>query len=146
VIVSDWVTEAGFRAIVYRIPGRHYCGYVGLPENHPLYGIEYSTPTNSIAPAQEGDEIGKRGIMTLITLSLDENGFSRPDIVFDVHGSLTYSGKGRYPVDDGNNLWWFGFDTAHCDDDNPSIQNESYVFAECESLALQIRERTLPSI
>lgn len=33
-----------------------------------------------------------------------------------VHGGLTYSGKG-----DGNNFWWFGFDTAHYYDYVPGI-------------------------
>lgn len=35
---------------------------------------------------------------------------------FDVHGGLTFSGGGgsKYPVE--SNLWWLGFDCAHCDD------------------------------
>lgn len=32
----------------------------------------------------------------------------------DCHGGLTYSGGDNYPVK--SDLWWIGFDTAHCYD------------------------------
>ena len=37
---------------------------------------------------------------------------------FSCHGGLTYSGGGEnssYPI--SSDLWWFGFDCAHCGDE-----------------------------
>ena len=41
-IVKDWMTESGLRAVVYMTEMGHHCGYVGVPENHPAYGMDYS--------------------------------------------------------------------------------------------------------
>jgi hypothetical protein len=41
----------------------------------------------------------------------------RLDVVIDVHGSLTYSGKSDgYPVSTDADVWWFGFDCGHSGD------------------------------
>jgi hypothetical protein len=75
-----------------------------------------------------------------------------PELVFDVHGGLTYSGSGEnsYPLP-GKDLWWFGFDCAHSGDgsmderltfsDGP-VRSQEYVESECESLAKQLAEIT----
>ena len=52
-----------------------------------------------------------------------------------VHGGLTFSD--HFPSSD---LWWFGFDTAHCFDSKYGGQPESYVIAQIELLAAQIKE------
>ena len=41
-IVKDWMTESGLRAVIYMTETGHHCGYVGVPENHPAYGMGYS--------------------------------------------------------------------------------------------------------
>jgi hypothetical protein len=59
-------------------------------------------------------------------------------MIFDVHGSITFSDN-RCPckvkADDGE--WWFGFDTNHYGDHNVSAE---YCENECESLAMQLVE------
>ena len=38
---KEWTTEAGLKAQVCATPMGHRCGYVGVPEGHPLYGKHY---------------------------------------------------------------------------------------------------------
>ena len=41
-IVKDWMTESGLRGVIYMTPLGHHCGYVGVPENHPAFNLDYS--------------------------------------------------------------------------------------------------------
>ena len=158
-VVRDWTTKAGFRAVITMgIMGFH-CGYVGLPAGHPLYGCEYGEPCDALA-FPVGETVGKRGIIPLLCA----DGEARPDVVFDVHGSLTYSGSSEtYPVPhDG--LWWFGYDCGHSGDGRSDayiagmkaafpnkpfmwfegdgvFRDLDYCVAECESLAQQMADR-----
>ena len=58
----------------------------------------------------------------------------------DVHGGLTYSGcDGEYPVE--SELWWFGFDTAHCGDSQEmGGQPLEYCVDQCELRAGQLND------
>lgn len=161
-IEKDWQTEAGFRAvvgIVVREGGRrsHRCGYVAIPKWHPLHGVGYSQQADCLTQSMADQaRIGKKSPILAITAACgsDNEGETvrrSPDVVFDVHGGLTYADGDQYPAPhDG--LWWFGFDAAHCDDGyiDQSLQYEwrntgivrdlDYMTAECESLARQIAE------
>jgi len=122
-------------------------------------------PTDTLPPLSDDDEIGKRSIITaLVIATSDSNGArQRPDAVFDVHGGLTYSGSGDYPVQ--SDLWWFGYDCGHyrdgkspehCQeqrdrypdephmwsDDDGEFRSLPYCVEECESLARQIVAKT----
>lgn len=160
-VEKDWVTQAGFRAVVIMGTMGSRCGYVGVPKGHPLYGARYSEPHPALV-APTGDEpIGKRGVMTLFCAT--PGAMNSPDMVFDVHGSLTYTGNGdgKYPVQ--SELWWLGYDCAHAGDgkspeyieeqqkrypDRPFMWHNDGVFRsleyciiECESLARQISDK-----
>ncbi|TAA11265.1 hypothetical protein EA658_16510 [Pseudoxanthomonas winnipegensis] len=133
-IERDWITTAGLRAVVYFVDDMgHRCGYVAVPEGHPLFGVGY----DEAKPAQ-----------------LDEDG----DGYFKVHGGLTYAaGNGEYPVEAAG-VWWFGYDCAHAwDAPAPGSRREAvdmrfgfgserthrtldYCIAECESLASQLQD------
>lgn len=159
-VERDWITAAGLRAVVIMGDRGYRCGYVGVPVGHPLHGCDYSEPAECLA-FPSGEPIGKRGIIPLLC----SDGEARPDVVFDVHGGLTFSGgRQDYPVA-GTDLWWFGYDCAHCDDapspEYTEAQREKYpdkdfmwrvpydaehrtleyCVAECESLARQMVER-----
>lgn len=104
----------------------HWCGYVGVPAGHPAYKQDYD--------------------------SLD----------LRVHGGLTYahqcSGAIRHKPEPGqpDDVWWLGFDCAHCDDSSPGMEALSreqgwsqgsgvyrelgYVEQQCASLAQQLKE------
>lgn len=151
-VERDWITEAGFRAVVLMGSLGHRCGYVGVPANHPLHGVEYSDASPAVQFPRD-ESIGKRGVIPL--LCADPELPASLDVVFDVHGGLTYSGGSEsYPVaSDG--LWWFGYDCGHVGDaPAPGSRMASYGIgmgdvhrdldycsAECESLASQLISR-----
>ena len=151
-IEKDWITEAGLRAVVivrfwdgpaylkqrYRYK-KYRCGYVGVPPLHPLYGVHYYQKVLHIP----------KGAQTFIIKETSES--IAPENVCNVHGGLTYSGNGSYPVP--SDEWWFGFDCAHVGDgyieippgemnilgDGPPRSLE-YCWSECERLARQLKE------
>jgi hypothetical protein len=141
---KDWVTKAGLRAVCLFVKGSYRCGYVGISKGHPLYGVEYHEHSDALREAMErigNDPIGKRGVVPLFC---HKSGECTPDVVFDVHGGITYSGGGDgYPVD--GDEWWFGFDCAHAGDatgyfsfPGDILRTQEYVESECESLAEQL--------
>lgn len=149
-IEKDWITDAGLRAVVIMTIGRmtnHRCGYVAVPPDHPAYGKEYSEQLDVITQDEvDSSPLGKKSpilIFTAATRSDDEGNKIRRsiDVWLEVHGGVTYSSSktaGDYPVD-YENLWWFGFDTAHYgDDENNGGQPQDYCIAECEKMAAQL--------
>lgn len=163
-IEKDWNTAAGFRAVVNMLDRGHRCGYVGVPKGHPLHGVAYNESTPHLGKLPDDEKVGHRGIITLLLLSVDGEQ-NRPDVIFDVHGSLTYSDhNATYPVINTEGTWWFGFDCAHAGD-APSPEREAelvakmgeifrnthgdvhrslgYCVEHCERLAAQIVERTI---
>jgi hypothetical protein len=88
-VEKDWVTASGLRAMVLMHDALgHRCGYVGIPDSHPLHGVSYLHKHASLG--------------------------MKPEEKFDVHGGLTFSGT----LKSGNDprLWWYGFDCAHAGD------------------------------
>ena len=117
----DFISEEGLRCVGIAITDMgHRCGYVGVPRGHVLYGVEYNeTLPDAISfvtdEIMENAEIGSRGAIPVFFAAFS-NRMNRLDVVIDVHGSLTYSGRSeQYPIPD-TNLWWFGFDCAHAGD------------------------------
>lgn len=141
-IEKDWVCSAGYRCVVLKMTrcSYHRCGYVGIPEGHLLYGRTYSEDIPELHDKWndgKGVEIGKRGSIPVVCYA--SSGKVSMDILFDVHGSVTFSDGGPYPVASQEGLWWIGFDCNHCDDrDNP--KSLDYCIQECESLARQLKD------
>lgn len=153
-VEKQWTTEAGLPAAV-RIVGwanYHRCGYVGVPEGHPFYGLDYHQPSLLIKPEWiEEQPVGKRNAVSLFTAGVGalpgELVARRLELLLDVHGSLTFSGE-RDDLPD--NYWWFGFDCSHPRDDTftdpdarvpsgPNARSLEYVVEECERLAEQLQ-------
>lgn len=162
-VKKDWITEAGFRAVVIMTDIGHHCGYVGLPEGHPLYGVGYGDETDKLKPLDDDEPIGSRGVMSVFCAALAGGFKTSPEDVFNVHGSLTYAHNNpMYPVP-SNDLWWFGYDCGHSGDarspeyialkpeadrwlyeeQHSTFKDLDYCVRECESLARQIVERTV---
>ena len=40
-VEKDWITSAGLRAVVIMTELGHRCGYVGVPSEHKLFGVDY---------------------------------------------------------------------------------------------------------
>ena len=147
--VESYGVSSGLSWVCVASDMGHRCGYVAIPPGHALYRKDYSDECPGVSWDDLAEvEIGKRGVMSLICVDT-----GKPPLVehvFDVHGSLTFSGEnfGR---------WWLGFDCAHVGDaPDPSIcsplyarnmhpgdivRSREYVEVECARLADQIAVR-----
>ena len=130
----QFVDEAtGYSCLIVRNSLGCLCGYVGIMRDHSLYGVDYN-----------------------------DDKFNN----IDVHGGLTFSDKCNqhdceskgicHVVEDGedDNVWWLGFDCAHCKDycpyqifkydkiipENYMYRNIHYVKNEIKNLARQLSE------
>ena len=159
IIEKDWTTTAGLRAVVLMTDMGHRCGYVGVSTDHPLFAVEYNEQTPKLKPNMQRTTEKMSPIQVLCAVGKSEAELNTPEMVFEVHGGLTFSsyGGGKYPV--ASNLWWFGYDCAHAGDlpepdsrmgrmyadmhfaqHDGVVRTLDYCVAECESLASQLTE------
>ncbi len=118
---AQWVdAETGLDCLIVRANGLgHLCGYVGLPESHPLFGKDYKVPDASV-----------------------HGGLTFADKCHE-GGRICHVPEPGRP----EHVWWFGFDCAHLGDVSPTYRLHShdtyrdfqYVKEECESLARQLK-------
>lgn len=118
--------ETNYGCYIYRHPKYgHLCGYVDIPADHPLFGIDY-----------------RSNIFDMVIGNLE------------VHGGITFSGRleNHYNLDDLHD-WLIGFDCNHVNDYAPfrpcdesevielkqEYRDAGYVAAECKRLAKQIK-------
>lgn len=148
---DEWIDEiTRLPCAILRHPSfGHLCGYVGVPKGHPLHGKCYNDRVKVPPGAMErsvnvGSDLGYIGLFTAsISVSEDQSEADLSMILF-CHGGLTYASKSETV----EGLWWFGFDTGHCDDMAPDrarpwatdaiYRDMSYVRHQCERLAWQI--------
>lgn len=159
---KHWTDEAtGYPCAVVRHPRYgSLCGYVGLPEGHPLYGLDYGAESDKLTEALERrkqEPVGENPSFMVLVSCITGVLKPAPDIVFKVHGGLTFSDKS--PDEDApKDHWFFGFDCGHAWDYQPGLDSElakygvprltlikdtvyrdfAYVEAECASLAQQL--------
>lgn len=151
-----------FSCVIIMTDMGHRCGYVGVSSYHPLYRKPYNKGTEVLTKMLKKikkEPIGKRGILSVVCWNSKK---TSPEIAFDVHGSITYSGgTSDYPIKQ-KRTWWFGYDCGHAGDgkdlaeisntgareimekyptDDP-IRSLEYCIGECESLAKQLNEVT----
>lgn len=124
-------TEVGLPGLIVRGPSGALCGYAAIPEGHKLFGRSYDAS----------------------------------EVKAEAHGGLTFSGACKSGANEQSDIchrpspgepehvWWFGFDCAHAGDLMPSLwrrfswsqggvyRNLSYVRAEVEALAKQLKEQ-----
>lgn len=168
-IVEREFEHVGYKCVVTFGSSGHRCGYVGIPETHPLYKKDYSSHLD-IKKSDIGDrEVS--GIFPLLGACLDDDERIKIEAYFQCHGAITYSGGGKgseYPIE--SDLWWFGFDCAHAGDkkdlqlayekfpnmreslkrqmeienmypiEDDILRTEKYVTDECKRLAEQLKE------
>lgn len=110
----------GYRCVTTFTDMGERCGYVGLPERHPLYGKGFGSQVKATIKdliASEETE-NKRNPMLLFCFSgEDEDNQVRLEAYFNVHGGITYAMGGRdssHPIN--SDLWWLGFDCGHYGD------------------------------
>lgn len=130
----------GLDCLIVRGPSNALCGYVGVPESHPWFGVGYHECLQECDPEM---------------YCFDHS----PEALISVHGGLTYSdfcqegmeetGICHIPfVGRPGRVWWFGFDCAHSGDlivgkGYPSYgeyRDLDYVRRECAQLAQQLAD------
>lgn len=151
----QWQDEAtGLPCLIVRGPAGALCGYVGVPEGHPLHGVGYSE-----CPKGCGEDHCSHS----------------PESTINAHGGLTFadSCNPKAKEDRGichkpapgepDHVWWFGFDCAHAGDFCPMFEgryytkstlgmptgwgtvveyrNIAYVTEQCRGLAQQLAAR-----
>ncbi len=127
--------HAGFACLVRRGPMGAWCGYVGVPEQHPAFGKDYDD--------EVVDQIQVHGGLTYAAAC---------------HGEICHVPQPGMP----DNVWWLGFDCWHCDDIVPGMlalgashgrrlwpfpmgiyRNLAYVKHQTEQLAEQLTATSL---
>jgi hypothetical protein len=142
---QQFIDEAtGLDCLLVRNPwSGHWCGYVGVPEGHPLFGLHYDAADDHAAP--------------------DDEGYRQ----FRVHGGLTFADICQEGGEETSichvpapgrpdRVFWFGFDAAHAGDLRPGdaplfaklkmrhntlrevYRTAEYMQAECARLAAQL--------
>ena len=184
---QHWVDEkTGLDCLIVRQPsGGHLCGYVGIPKNHPLYGIGYGDCTLPEARKPNAEELAEH-LAQSMAFNIEHLKYTperaeqatdfltkywkerkrckeeycqhTPEYILSAHGGITYSAECNdricHKTDDGDHVWWFGFDCAHSGDKSPGYDKLSYsrvgvyrtvhyVENECRSLARQLKEYEL---
>lgn len=163
---AQWIAH-GLDCLIVRNQSGALCGYAGVPEKHPLFGVGYSEESPALAKALEArmnspvDE-KQLGLGVMLGLMLGEGEKQTPEMAFSVHGGLTFAAKCR-PSDDPAHgichtgedvankvVWWFGFDCAHAGDVSPAYERHfgysevyrdfDYVKQQTENLAKQLSE------
>jgi hypothetical protein len=115
----------GYEYIVYATPMGHRCGYVEIPKGHYLYGKHYHKNLRKIKFKEiENNDIDKISPIAIFCAALSSKREVNMEILFNVHGGITWSGKGK-DLDMNRVGWWIGFDCAHCEDaKDPEIIEE----------------------
>lgn len=138
-MTKTWITKVGYPAKLNKVHfGRPYfCGYVQVPQDHPLHGVKYGEQSPLLS-LPENSTLGKRGIIPSIIFCTANKEHATtlanlpPDVYFNVHGSITFSGQLR-----DEQGFWYGFDCNHLHD-SIEEQDETYCTQECENLAEQL--------
>jgi hypothetical protein len=134
--VGPWTTEpdkvqfvdpvTGYDCLLVRGPWGSWCGYVGVPPDHPLFGKGYNTCS---LPTPCGEDVWSCAHC--------------PDELVEVHGGVTFSGEcaahGDLAVDEDparrichvpyegrGEVFWFGFDCSHHADFSPGSAFADY--------------------
>lgn len=115
-------TLSGFKAIARRNWSKAWCGYVGVPDTHPLFGKDYH---ERIAVKDRGKLVVDKvpPMKALVEALQPEDGKASLSCLINVHGGLTYANS-EWPADDG--LWYFGFDCSHYNDLSPKDVFQSF--------------------
>lgn len=158
-VKKEWTTKSGLDAIIALVSPTmpHYCGYVGVPEDHLAFGME----GYAFLDSDESKYTEKYlNIMHQIN-------------AINVHGGITFAQEAEddYPSS-VRDVWWFGFDAAHAGDatawedgkelletdeekevakttkgiigkcETDTVNGFDYMEEQCEILAKQLKEIT----
>lgn len=157
----DEFISHGLQCVMHRDPHfKSWCGYVGVPETHTLFGVSFHDhiPYPDVW-RERAINLDEQGVINTIIALFDPDevptGFAPFSMVFGVHGGMSFSEPRReFP-----HLWFFGFDCSHAGDYAPGMhevledfptlaahhlqgvyRSFDYVRGECTQLAAQLSE------
>ena len=127
----QWIDDAtGLDCLIVRGPAGALCGYVGVPESHSLFDVEYMDTYEKFI------DLNAHGGITFS---------SRCDPGEAEGENICHTGEVTNAT-----VWWFGFDCAHSGDLIPAYdwtfegnniyRKVPYVTEEVTSLASQLKE------
>ena len=127
-----WLTEpmqmdfihAGLQCAMRRGPFGAWCGYVGVPEEHPFYGVQYGDKVDFSDSGRLPIDMQRLGPINVFISALDpdrDNNSIELCMILPCHGGITFSGEGDHLPQASEKLWWLGFDCGHAWDLAPAI-------------------------
>lgn len=120
-----WHGEAhGFTLYAQRNSQKAWCGYIVIPEEHPLFGKSYSSRYLCNRDEIETTNLGP--IAVFAEALREDDGAASLDCILSVHGGLTFSGECYWLQPRSG--WALGFDCSHCDDLTPASVYGPYPF------------------
>lgn len=120
----------GYPTYAMRNNMKAWCGYVGVPPSHKLFGRDYS---DRVVWARDTVHVQHQSPIILLCEALrDEDNTVSVGALVDVHGGITWA-RNHLPSYDADGWWWFGFDCAHFCDLTPFDAHRRYTYKEnCE--------------
>lgn len=131
-----------------------WCGYVGIGQDHPWFGLSHNTlikPTRAMLDNRTFDDTG---VFDLFMASISgKNPHEELEIAMAlrVHGGITYSADHIVEPEVPAGFFWYGFDCGHAGDYMPAMarrfpglmdgavyRDQQFVVSECQSLAAQL--------
>lgn len=165
---AEWKDEeTGYSCLILRNGLGALCGYVGLPETHPLYKIKYFDCTKEGAKFPDKEEVDKivKKLGFETTPRMLEYMYSilqcqDPECRYNhsmqsfltTHGGITFADFFLSINIVNKSNWFIGFDCGHYKDLVPFIPNNlkiregdiyrniEYVIKEIKNLALQLKK------
>jgi len=160
---KPWETEPdnldfeadGLRCVMRRNSFGIWCGYVGVGEDHPWFGLPSNTlikPTPDMLENRSLDDMGVFNLFIASFSNKDPSDELEIASALRVHGGISFSDF----MDDG--LFYYGFDCGHAGDFAPEMQkhyetlpehlrrsiprgvyrDQQFVVSECQQLAAQL--------
>lgn len=90
-IIEREFEHKGYKCVVTFGNMGHRCGYVGIPDTHPLFGEDYGNYLDIKKSDIEGREVS--GVFQLLGAILDDCDKVKIEAYFQCHGGITYSGE-----------------------------------------------------
>lgn len=125
---EPWLTEpdsARFEASGYPCALRRalfgiWCGYVGVFESHPWFGL---APRDRVTPLHDtlAETYGPFDLFLELTRPDRPDGKLALSLAMHVHGGVTFAGKSDVADPLPLDAWFFGFDCGHVGDVAPMM-------------------------
>ncbi len=105
----------GYNCFIVNSSGGWRNGYVEIPKDSLFFGKTFSDKLPIKKDILKDAKMGKRSPISLMCYAFDDGDNLQLDMLFDVHGGITYGRSKLEPVSKENS-WFLGFDCNHAGD------------------------------